>query len=406
MPPSIPITLEQQAELLSLFNNLEQATTDYFDVPTPANQDVLLDVLNGIFIFLEEFWDTSYSSVAYNQYLIVQVFNTFTVQPIVLGKIAQILQQLYAKLELFVQDVIIDEVTFNTLLQNVSIATQVTAAQPVSAETPITPDELNIFNNFLTALLTRVTDFFDNPNDANNQDLQNLMEEFYIFFRDFPLIDLAIYPQFLSGEAWKSLNEEPMLLGKVSQILQAFYGAVAQFIESFAIAAEPYENLLNQLAQTVAITAAAQANGIMGLIGPAGDVGAFSTGYMYQLATLADATVVGGADIPFSHNGPLNGITHTAGTTTVTVPTTGVYEMEFIVNLTGGIGSQIGIAVNGAVDASTVYPALVVPGGMSGQAQVSLNAGDVLTLRNNSAVPVTMSPTPAIGASMIVKQVV
>ncbi|PEF60797.1 hypothetical protein, partial [Bacillus cereus] len=125
----------------------------------PANQDVLLDVLNGIFIFLEEFWDTSYPSVAYNQYLIIQVFSTFTVQPIILGKIAQILQQLYAKLEIFVQDLIIDEVTFNILLQNLSAATQVTAAQPVSAETPITPDELNIFNNFLTALFTQVTDF-------------------------------------------------------------------------------------------------------------------------------------------------------------------------------------------------------------------------------------------------------
>ncbi|MEW4154445.1 hypothetical protein Q0N88_32830, partial [Bacillus thuringiensis] len=119
-----------------------------------------------------------------------------------------------------------------------------------------------------------------------------------------------------------------------------------------------------------------------------------------------DATVVGGADIPFSNNGPLNGISHTAGTTTVTVPTTGVYEIEFIVNITAGIGSQIGIAVNGSVNDSTVYPALVATEGISGQAQLSLEAGDVLTLRNNSGIPFTMSLAPSIGASMIVNQVV
>ncbi|PEF60806.1 hypothetical protein [Bacillus cereus] len=51
------------------------------------------------------------------------------------------------------------------------------------------------------------------------------------------------------------------MTGKVSYILQAFYGAIAPFIEIFAIAEEPYENLLNQLVQTVTITALSQANG-------------------------------------------------------------------------------------------------------------------------------------------------
>ncbi|MCQ6343325.1 collagen-like protein, partial [Bacillus cereus] len=148
------------------------------------------------------------------------------------------------------------------------------------------------------------------------------------------------------------------------------------------------------------------ATGVTGPTGATGGTGAFPIGYVYQLATIADATVVGGADIPFSNNGPLNGITHTAGTTTVTVPAAGVYEIEFIVNITAGIGSQIGIAVNGTVDASTVYPVLVATGGISGQAQLSLSAGDVLTLRNNSAVPLTMSLAPSIGASMIVNQLV
>ncbi|PEL93329.1 collagen-like protein, partial [Bacillus cereus] len=144
--------------------------------------------------------------------------------------------------------------------------------------------------------------------------------------------------------------------------------------------------------------------GNTGATGVTGPTGAFPAGYVYQLATIADATVVGGADIPFSNNGPLSGISHIVGTTTVTVPTTGVYEIEFIINITSGIGSQLGIAVNGTVDSSTVYPVLVATGEISGQAQLSLNAGDVLTLRNNSAVPLTMSLAPAIGASMTINQ--
>ncbi|PGW29875.1 BclA C-terminal domain-containing protein, partial [Bacillus thuringiensis] len=144
--------------------------------------------------------------------------------------------------------------------------------------------------------------------------------------------------------------------------------------------------------------------GPTGATGPTGPTGAFPAGYVYQLATIADATVVGGADIPFSNNGPLSGITHTAGATTVTVPTTGVYEIEFIINITAGVGSQIGIAVNGTVDSSTVYPVLVATGEISGQTQLLMTAGDVITLRNNSAVPLTMSLAPAIGASMTINQ--
>ena len=82
-------------------------------------------------------------------------------------------------------------------------------------------------------------------------------------------------------------------------------------------------------------------------------------GYIYELATIADATVVGGADVPLSNNGPLNGITHTAGTTTITVSETGYYRINYSVNTTAGIGAAIAIAVNGTVDASTDIPLLV-----------------------------------------------
>jgi hypothetical protein len=94
----------------------------------------------------------------------------------------------------------------------------------------------------------------------------------------------------------------------------------------------------------------------------------------------------------------LAGVTHTAGTTTVTVPTAGVYQIDYNVNITAGIGSAIAIAVNGTVDASTTISALVAVGEISGTAMLTLAAGDVLTLRNNSAIAMTLTLAPSVGA--------
>ena len=120
-------------------------------------------------------------------------------------------------------------------------------------------------------------------------------------------------------------------------------------------------------------------------------------GYVYELATIADATVVGGADVPFSNNGSLDGITHTAGTTTITVPATGSYKVDYSVSITSGVGSAIAVAVNGTVDSSTNITCLVATGQISGTAILTLAAGDVLTLRNNSATPLTINLAPCIG---------
>jgi hypothetical protein len=113
-----------------------------------------------------------------------------------------------------------------------------------------------------------------------------------------------------------------------------------------------------------------------------------------------DATVVGGADIPFSNNGPLSGITHTAGTTTVTVPTAGSYQIDYSISITAGIGAAIAIAVNGTVDASTPITALVATGELVGTAILTLAAGDVVTLRNNSLIALTTSLAPNVGAQL------
>ncbi|MDD2303694.1 MAG: hypothetical protein PHP53_03290 [Prolixibacteraceae bacterium] len=133
-----------------------------------------------------------------------------------------------------------------------------------------------------------------------------------------------------------------------------------------------------------------------------GGSGLSAFGYVFQLATIADATVVGGADVPFSNNGPLYGINHTAGTTTFTVPATGSYKVDYLVSVTSGIGSAIAVAVNGTVDASTNITCLVATGHITGTAMLNLAAGDVLTLRNNSATPLVINLAPGVGAQFTV----
>ena len=140
------------------------------------------------------------------------------------------------------------------------------------------------------------------------------------------------------------------------------------------------------------------------MTGATGTVSALSYGYVYELATVIDATVAGGADVPFSNNGLLQDVTHTAGTTTTTITIPGVYQINFTVSITAGVGSELAIAVNGTVDPSTVISALVATGEISGSFLLSLAAGDVITLRNNSAVPITMTLAPAVGASLTIVQ--
>jgi hypothetical protein len=144
--------------------------------------------------------------------------------------------------------------------------------------------------------------------------------------------------------------------------------------------------------------------GATGATGPTGPQGLAAYGYVYELATVADATVAGGADVLFSNNGPLTNISHTAGTTTITVTNSAVYQINYIISITAGVGSEIAIAVNGTVDASTPVSALIAIGEISGSAMLTLAAGDVITLRNNSATPLTLDLAPAVGAQLTIME--
>jgi hypothetical protein len=110
--------------------------------------------------------------------------------------------------------------------------------------------------------------------------------------------------------------------------------------------------------------------------------------------------VLGGEDFPFSNNGPLSGITHTAGTRTITVSTAGTYLINYQVSIIGGMSAQMAITINGVVNNSTRVPFLVDTGNVSGTAIVALAAGDVITLRNNSIIGATVALAPSVGTQL------
>ena len=139
-------------------------------------------------------------------------------------------------------------------------------------------------------------------------------------------------------------------------------------------------------------------DGATGATGPTGVAGIESFANAVQFATIADSTVVGGADIPFSNNVQLLSISHTAGTTTFTVTNAGMYSITYAASITAGIGSAIALAVNGTVQSTTSTSFLVATGQVSGQAILSLAAGDVITLRNNSAIPLTLILAPSVSS--------
>ena len=157
---------------------------------------------------------------------------------------------------------------------------------------------------------------------------------------------------------------------------------------------------------TTGITGATGVTGVTGVTGATGITGAtgetgsgISTyGYVYNLATLGAATILGGSNVPFSNNGPLLGITHAAGSTDIAIPTSGRYKITYNMFITAGVGAAIAIAVNGTIRPATNILALIATGEISGTVILTLTAGDVLTLRNNSSVALTLVLTPAVGA--------
>ena len=149
--------------------------------------------------------------------------------------------------------------------------------------------------------------------------------------------------------------------------------------------------------------------GITGPSGPSGPTGASGAGlnaygYIYVLASPTSATVAAETDITFTNNGPLVGVTHIANSGSLATSSAGQFAVIWKVNhhvwrwirVRGGRQWH-----RGSVDQRQ---RVSCPGQVSGDSIITLAAGDVVTLRNNSAVAATLDQSPGVGASMTIKQ--
>jgi hypothetical protein len=138
-------------------------------------------------------------------------------------------------------------------------------------------------------------------------------------------------------------------------------------------------------------------NGTGGSTGATGATGAGISqyGYIYN----EDAEVVAiETDITFSANGVLVGIAHAPGTSQIVVGSAGDYKIEFSVS--GVEPGQFALFVNGAPSTdNTTYGSGAGTQQNTGQAILTLAAGDILTVRNHSSAAAVTLQTLAGGTA-------
>ncbi|WP_312118209.1 BclA C-terminal domain-containing protein [Brevibacillus reuszeri] len=109
-----------------------------------------------------------------------------------------------------------------------------------------------------------------------------------------------------------------------------------------------------------------------------------------------------GADIPFSDNNTLNGASHSEGSAVITVSEAGEYKIDFELNYLLGLSNIIAIRVNGDSKSSTI---LMNPNQTKGSVQLSLNAGDSITLQNAGPAFIQLASSPDIAAKLEITKV-
>lgn len=112
----------------------------------------------------------------------------------------------------------------------------------------------------------------------------------------------------------------------------------------------------------------------------------FNRAYGQVYNTSDYGAIAPGALVTFDSNGPLLGITHVAGSDTITVVTTGVYLLEWDLVSAGGAG-PISLLVNGLKIQQLSWAGDVAGFGLYGVGIIALTAGDIIQLRNDTGVP-------------------
>jgi hypothetical protein len=129
------------------------------------------------------------------------------------------------------------------------------------------------------------------------------------------------------------------------------------------------------------------ATGATGVTGATGATGILGFGYIYNLTAQSIAVE---AAVPFDSNGPLSGITHPAGSPSITVTNGGTYAITFSVS--GTEPNQFALFINGVAAPSTIYGSGAGTQQNTGPTILILGAGDVITLVNHSsAAAVTLA---------------
>ncbi|MEK4503937.1 hypothetical protein [Bacillus sp. FSL R12-0069] len=250
----------------------------------------MLDFYN----FFADYNTFPYESVAYIQFLQLEL-NTVLQQlpllnglPLQEGQVPQLLQQLFSALETFIGQLILDPIIYNQMIPLLTSSMSYTANQPVTAAISLPPEQPQVLLNFFTALEQHTTAFFLNQTPITNQNLQNLFNQWFTFFQDFQVSGYTQYAKFLSSKIINALNEQPLCLGKVSQILQQFYSEMANFIERLIMPEGYYQQLTNLLAQSSSVSVSCNSE--------------FILGSNYLITTMVSQTILPGGSIPFVGN--------------------------------------------------------------------------------------------------------
>lgn len=150
--------------------------------------------------------------------------------------------------------------------------------------------------------------------------------------------------------------------------------------------------------------------GATGSQGAKGDAGASVAGlsayaYVYNLAA---QTVAIEAAVLFDRNGSMLGLTHTVGTSFITVNNSGVYSILFSTSATEP--SQFAVFVNSVAVPSSVYGSGAGTQQNNGQLIISLATADIISLVNHSSaaavgLPSLMGGTQAnVNASVLIEK--
>ncbi|PEF43394.1 collagen-like repeat preface domain-containing protein [Bacillus wiedmannii] len=274
---TFPISPEQIQQFSTLLSTTRTKLFNYYNDGSYASAvDLAYFLATDFYPFLGNFLPTQ-GGTGYSLFLINQAVTVLTNQDALQGPPSQVLQQFCMAVSSFIDQLIIDPGSYNTLTDGVSQILVLSAEFPVTAEIPITESETTALKNFSSALDTQISKFFANPTPTNNQDLQNLFTQFYVFFNDYSVPKYTTYLKYLSYEILIVLNTSPVSINQLSQMLQAFCSDFSVFVEKLIVTQTDYRVIVQDIVNAVKVSVTPESAGPTGPTGPQGLKGATGT---------------------------------------------------------------------------------------------------------------------------------